>query len=115
MNQTYEKEQVLKTGAELVEFLVDICNTANNISGFLKDYIALLSSENGIYHRQQVALDTYAAMSTRTQEEADRMMQTSQENSQSLQGICSEFQQLNERISGAQEKRERHFALSQME
>ncbi|MCR5288820.1 MAG: hypothetical protein K6E51_02380 [Treponema sp.] len=64
-----------------------------------------MSSENGIYHRQGQALDQYAQSSARTQEEADRMMQTSQTNTESLQAICHEFQQLNDRISSAQKDR----------
>ena len=106
MNQTYSKSQVLETGKNLVEYLIDICNTANNISGFLKEYISLLTSENGIYHKQDEALGEYTKSSARTQEEADKMMETSQQNNMALQSICQEFKEMNDKISAAQKERE---------
>ncbi len=106
MVKKYTESQVLDTGKNLVELLVEICNTANNISGFLKEYIALLSSDTGIYHRQEEALEKYAQSSAKTQEEADRMIQISQLNTQSLQAICQEFQKMNQNISAAQKERE---------
>lgn len=36
MNQTYSKSQVLETGKNLVEYLIDICNTANNLFNWLE-------------------------------------------------------------------------------
>ena len=52
MNQTYTREDVIRTGKEMIEFLLNVSNSANNISGFLKDYIGRLTSEDGIYSRQ---------------------------------------------------------------
>lgn len=106
MNQTYSKPQVIETGKNLVEFLIDICNTANNISGFLKEYISLLTSETGIYHKQDEALGEYAKSSAQTQQEADKMMDTSQQNNLALQDICQEFKEMNDKISTAQKDRE---------
>ncbi len=98
----YTKEQLLSTGKELTNLLIDLCNSANNISGFLKEYIALLTSDTGIYKKQQQAMSEFAESGENTQKQADKMMQTSQINSEALQAICTEFQKLNQIITGAQ-------------
>ena len=45
MNQTYTREDVIRTGKEMIEFLLNVSNSAHNISGFLKEYIGQLTSE----------------------------------------------------------------------
>jgi len=106
MNQTYTNESVLQAGKKLVDFLIGICNSANNISAFLKEYITLLSSEDGIYSRQEIALEKFAESSNRTKAEADTMIETSLQNTEALRMICNEFQQMNEKIFDAQKRRD---------
>ncbi|MBQ4237399.1 MAG: hypothetical protein II716_11250 [Treponema sp.] len=106
MNQTYTREDVIRTGKEMIEFLLNVSNSANNISGFLKDYIGRLTSEDGIYSRQDEALEKYAESRKQTQEEADMMIRTSQSNAQALQSICDEFQGMNRKFTEAQKGRE---------
>jgi methyl-accepting chemotaxis protein len=106
MNQTYSREEVIRTGKEMIEFLLEVSNSANNISGFLKEYIGRLTSEDGIYSRQEEALERYAESRKQTQAEADSMIQTSRINAQALQTICGEFQNMNIRITEAQKGRE---------
>ncbi|MBQ5400677.1 MAG: hypothetical protein IIU15_05580 [Treponema sp.] len=106
MNQTYTREEVIRTGKEMIEFLLEVSNSANNISGFLKEYIGRLTSEDGIYSRQEEALERYAESRKQTQAEADSMIQTSRINVQALQTICGEFQNMNIRITEAQKGRE---------
>lgn len=105
MEHTYTSEELIQTGKDLVGFLIEICNTANNINGFLKKYISLLTSEDGIYRRQEEAMSHFVDSSTHTQEEADKMMQVSRSNSDALQTICGEFQTLNGNITDAQHGR----------
>ena len=106
MNQTYTREDVIRTGKEMIEFLLNVSNSANNISGFLKEYIGQLTSEDGIYSRQEEALERYAESRKQTQAEADSMIQTSQVNAKALQSICEEFQSMNRKITEAQKGRE---------
>ena len=106
MNQTYTREEVISTGKEMIEFLLDVSNSANNISGFLKEYIGRLTSEDGIYSRQEEALERYAESRKQTQTEADSMIETSQTNAMALQSICEEFQSMNRKITEAQKGRE---------
>ena len=106
MNQTYTREEVISTGKEMIEFLLNVSNSANNISGFLKEYIGRLTSEDGIYSRQEEALERYAESRKQTQTEADSMIETSQTNAMALQSICEEFQSMNRKITEAQKGRE---------
>ena len=105
MEQTYTKEQLIQSGKDLVNFLIEITNSANSINGFLKEYIALLTAENGIYKKQQDAMRRIAESSEGTQKEADKMMRTSEENGEALQSMCNEFQSLNDTITTAQKGR----------
>ena len=101
----YKKEQLAKASFEIIEHLIKLCGTSSNISGFLKEYISLLTSEGGIYDKQQKALDNFSASSEKTQAEADNMMRITKDNSEALQNICEEFSKLNETIKNAQKER----------
>ena len=105
MEQAYTKDELLKAGKTLVNILIEKCNTTNNISGFLKEYIGQLTSSEGIYQKLQISMTKFAESSKKNQEEALRIMQTSNENSESLRNICDEFRNLNETIKNAQQGR----------
>ena len=105
MQTTYTKEELLRAGTDIVDVLIDNCNSTSNISGFLKEYIAQLSSDDGIYQKLQIAMSRFAESGLKTQKEADMMMQTSQANSTALQQISAEFNNLNETIKNAQQGR----------
>lgn len=102
----YTEQQLSKAQQDMVEYLIHLCNTSSNISGFLKDYIIKLTADDGIYSKQQAALDIFSESSAKTQEEADHMMHTTQENSLALQDICDEFNKFNETIKKGQKERE---------
>ena len=76
MQTTYTKEELLRAGTDIVDALIDNCNSTSNISGFLKEYIAQLSSDDGIYQKLQIAMSRFAESGLKTQKEADMMMQT---------------------------------------
>ncbi|MBR0031397.1 MAG: methyl-accepting chemotaxis protein [Treponema sp.] len=105
MEATYTKEQLLSVGKDLVSALIENCNSTSNISGFLKEYIAQLTSDDGIYQKLQIAMNRFAESGSRTKKEADMMMNTSQANSMALQDISTEFKNLNETIKSAQQGR----------
>lgn len=105
METTYTKEQLVSVGKDLVSALIENCNSTSNISGFLKEYIAQLTSDDGIYQKLQIAMNRFAESGSRTKKEADMMMNTSQANSMALQEISTEFKNLNETIKSAQQGR----------
>ena len=74
MEATYTKEQLLGVGKDLVSALIENCNSTSNISGFLKEYIAQLTSDDGIYQKLQIAMNRFAESGSRTKQEADMMM-----------------------------------------
>ncbi len=101
----YTEQQLAKAQKDLVAYLITVCSTSSNISGFLKEYIAKLTNEGGIYAKQQEALDHFSESSAKTKQEADNMMQITQSNSSALQNISEEFDKLNETIKKAQKER----------
>lgn len=105
MEKTYTKEQLLQAGTELVDTLIKSCNSTNNIGGFLKEYIAMLTSEDGVYKKLQNAMDKFSESSENSKKEADSMLDTSRANSESLKSICEEFQNLSRSIVDAQKDR----------
>lgn len=105
MEKTYTKEQLLQAGTELVDTLIKNCNSTNNIGGFLKEYIAMLTSDDGVYKKLQSAMDKFSESSENSKKEADTMLDTSRANSESLKAICEEFQNLSRSIVDAQKER----------
>ncbi|MBQ3670052.1 MAG: hypothetical protein II921_01060 [Treponema sp.] len=105
METSYTREQLLQAGKDLVDTLIESCNNTNNISGFLKEYVAQLTSSDGIYQKLQSASTRFAESSFRTQQEAVKMMQTTETNSEALNAICVEFRNLNQTIVDAQQGR----------
>lgn len=101
----YTEQQLVKAQKDIVSYLIHICSTSSNISGFLKEYISRLTSEGGIYETQQKALDHFSESSAKTKAEADNMMQITQANSTALHNISQEFDKLNETIKKAQKER----------
>ena len=101
----FTEQQLAKAQKDLVAYLISVCSTSSNISGFLKEYIARLTNDGGIYAKQQEALDHFSENSAKTKLEADNMMQITQSNSTALQNISEEFDKLNETIKKAQKER----------
>lgn len=98
MENNYTTAQVLTAGKDLVAMLIEKCNAANNISGFLKEYLSNLTDDEGIYRQQQVAMDAFAKASAEIESEADTMISSTRENGQKIQEICNEFSGLTTTI-----------------
>ena len=106
MEKTYTSAQLVQAGKDLVDLLLNLCNSTNNISGFLKEYINNLTSEDGIFKKEQQALERFAQSSASINTEAEQMMETSRVNSEQIQNICSQFQALNDSITKVQQGRQ---------
>ena len=106
MAVTYTKDQLIQAGKDLVSVLIEECNQANNISGFLKEYLRKLTAEDGIYRQQQLAMDRFAASSGHIQEEATSMMNTTRENGRQIQEMCGKFEDMNQAITRVQNGRQ---------
>ena len=53
MATEYTEQQVIQAGKDLVDLLLNVAKSNNNLTGFIKEYLIQLTSNNGIYKRQQ--------------------------------------------------------------
>lgn len=105
MNEKYSYEQVLKAGSELVEYLLQFCNTSNNTSGFLKEYLDNLMAEDGIFKHQMEAMENFSKANSSIESEAQIIMNKSKDNSEKINKICQDFDGLNNQITQIQNGR----------
>ncbi|MBR4373937.1 MAG: hypothetical protein IKP49_06200 [Treponema sp.] len=105
-NGKYTSAQVLQAGKEITQTLLELANSSNNISGFLKGYLSKLNSSDGIFKRQQDAMQKFADSSRHIQDEANEIVSTSRENGEEIKSICQEFNELNKDITEIQKRRQ---------
>ena len=53
MAQEYTQKQLFQAGKDLVDLLLNVAKSNNNLTGFIKEYLNHLTSSNGIYQKQQ--------------------------------------------------------------
>ena len=63
MAQEYTEKQLIQAGKDLVDLLLNVAKSNNNLTGFIKEYLNHLTSSNGIYQKQQEELMAFAASS----------------------------------------------------
>lgn len=96
MAQEYTEKQLIQAGKDLVEVLLTVAKSNNNLTGFIKEYLNHLTSNNGIYQKQQEELFAFAASSdTVHRSVADNTKLTAEK----LAEICTEFANMNTAIN----------------
>lgn len=95
MAQEYTQEQVLQAGKNLVDLLLNVAKSNNNLTGFIKEYLIQLTSNNGIYRQQQEELLAFAASSDTVHR---AIADNSKMSAQKLDEICMEFATMNTAI-----------------
>lgn len=95
MAQEYTQEQILQAGKDLVDLLLNVAKSNNNLTGFIKEYLIHLTSSNGIYQQQQDELLRFAASSDTVHRS---VADNSRLNAEKLSEISSEFANMNTAI-----------------
>ncbi|MBO4640276.1 MAG: hypothetical protein J5710_11015 [Treponema sp.] len=95
MAQEYTQKQVIQAGKDLVDLLLNLAKSNNNLTGFIKEYLIHLTSNNGIYQQQQEALLAFAASSDNVHRS---IADNSKISAEKLSEICAEFANMNSAI-----------------
>ena len=95
MAQQYTQKQVIQAGKDLVDLLLNLAKSNNNLTGFIKEYLIHLTSSNGIYKQQQDELMNFAASSDTVHRS---IADNSKLSAEKLAEICKEFANMNEAI-----------------
>ena len=114
MAQEYTEKQLIQAGKDLVDLLLNVAKSNNNLTGFIKEYLNHLTSSNGIYQKQQEELMAFAASSDNVHRSvADK----SKLSAEKLTEICAEFANMNNAIdrvhAGGKETTEEALKLAE--
>ena len=114
MAQQYTEKQLLQAGKDLVDVLLNVAKSNNNLTGFIKEYLNHLTSSNGIYQKQQDELFAFAGSSDEVHRSvADNTKLTAEK----LAEICAEFANMNTAIdkvhAGGKETTEEALKLAE--
>ncbi len=114
MAQEYTEKQLLQAGKDLVDVLLNVAKSNNNLTGFIKEYLNHLTSSNGIYQRQQEELMAFAASSDNVHRS---IADNSRLSAEKLAEICNEFANMNAAIdrvhTGGKETTEEALRLAE--
>ena len=114
MAQQYTEKQLLQAGKDLVDVLLNVAKSNNNLTGFIKEYLNHLTSSNGIYQKQQDELFAFAGSSDEVHRSvADNTKLTAEK----LAEISAEFANMNTAIdkvhAGGKETTEEALKLAE--
>ena len=114
MAQEYTERQLIQAGKDLVNLLLNVAKSNNNLTGFIKEYLNHLTSSNGIYQRQQEELMAFAASSDNVHRS---VADNSKLSAEKLAEICAEFANMNSAIdvvhAGGKETTEEALKLAE--
>ena len=114
MAQEYTQKQVIQAGKDLVDLLLNLAKSNNNLTGFIKEYLSHLTSSNGIYQKQQEELMDFAASSDNVHRS---IADNSKLSAEKLSEICSVFSNMNNAIemvhTGGKETTEEALKLAE--
>ena len=114
MAQEYTEKQLIQAGKDLVDLLLNVAKSNNNLTGFIKEYLNHLTSSNGIYQRQQEELMAFAASSDTVHRS---VADNSKLSAEKLTEICAEFANMNNAIdrvhAGGKETTEEALKLAE--
>ncbi len=114
MAQEYTEKQLIQAGKDLVDLLLNVAKSNNNLTGFIKEYLNHLTSSNGIYQKQQEELMAFAASSDTVHRS---VADNSKMNAEKLTEICAEFANMNNAIdrvhAGGKETTEEALKLAE--
>lgn len=100
----YTSAQLVQAGTDLVENLLDLCKTNNNLSGDIKDYLMRITSNDGVYQMQTQAMDNFARSSEQIH---NTVLNSTRSSAEQIQSICTDFDGMGQSIakmhSGRQE------------
>lgn len=95
MAQEYTQKQVLQAGKDLVDLLLNVAKSNNNLTGIITEYLLHLTSNDGIYQKQQEELMAFAASSDNVHRS---IADNSKISAEKLSEICDEFANMNAAI-----------------
>ena len=114
MAQEYTEKQLIQAGKDLVDLLLNVAKSNNNLTGFIKEYLNHLTSSNGIYQKQQEELMAFAASSDTVHRS---VADNSKMSAEKLTEICAEFANMNNAIdrvhAGGKETTEEALKLAE--
>ncbi|MCH5149796.1 MAG: hypothetical protein J1G30_03935 [Spirochaetales bacterium] len=91
----YSSSQLVQAGIDLVENLLDLCKTNNNLSGDIKDYLIRITSNDGMFQTQAQAIDNFAKSSEQIH---DTVLNSTRASAEQIQNICVEFDDMSQSI-----------------
>ena len=95
MAQTYTREQIIQAGKDLIDLLLNVAKSNNNLTGFIKQYLISLTSNEGIYRRQQDEMEKFSQSS---EDVHNSIVKNSASSAQQISEVCGDFAQMNKAI-----------------
>ena len=95
MAQTYTREQIIQAGKDLIDLLLNVAKSNNNLTGFIKEYLISLTSNEGIYRRQQDEMEKFSQSS---EDVHNSIAKNSASSAQQISEVCGDFAQMNKAI-----------------
>ncbi len=104
MEHTYSKQQLVQAGLDLTDVLMSMASDESNNS-FLRNYLASLTSENGIYKKQSDALQEFSDTGLKIEDTTHGIMNSMQDTASKIDVISTKFEELNAKMDSIQIKR----------
>ena len=95
MAQTYTREQIIQAGKDLIDLLLNVAKSNNNLTGFIKEYLISLTSNEGIYRRQQDEMEKFSQSS---EDVHNSIAKNSASSAKQISEVCGDFAQMNKAI-----------------
>ncbi len=105
MEYEINKNQVVQAGLDLVGMLIQLAIGETDQNGFLNKYMDDLTSENGIYKKQQDAMLKFSDSSKHIEEVAQGILNSARQNSLVIDQMKQSFENLNGNIERVFEQR----------
>ena len=99
-NSKYTAEQLVQTGAEIVEVLLALGKTNNNLSGDIKDYLNVVTSDTGRYEAHAHMMNRFTEKNRQIH---DVVLSNTHSSAEQIQNICTNFKGIDESIQKMQE------------
>jgi len=85
------KTDAVQAGKDLTAILLDMCENDNGGNVFIRNYLESLTSDSGIYHQQQDAMEKFSRDSAEMEKNAEQIAESARQNNEQIHAICTQF------------------------
>ncbi len=104
MKDNLDDDILIQAGLDLISIMMDMCNNDTHGDVFLKEYLDSLTNVDGIYKKQQDAMEKFEEDNKEIEKVAQEIMETNNKNQNHIEDIRSRFDNLSKTIERFHEK-----------